>query len=116
MWEIDLSRIMHWLEALDQKSYEQDVAALEILEDRGPSLGRPLVDRIESSRHNNMKELRPGSSRTSKLRALFAFDPERRAVFLVAGDKFGEWKAWYKENVPIADDLFDEHLNEMGMD
>jgi hypothetical protein len=113
MWEIDLSLVEGWLKDLDQESYEQVVAALEILEDQGPFLGRPLVDAVKGSRHKNMKELRPGSSGRSELRALFAFDPERKAILLVAGDKSGEWKSWYKVNIPIADDRFDEHLQRL---
>jgi hypothetical protein len=113
MWEIDLSLVEGWLKDLDQESYEQVVAALEILEDQGPLLGRPLVDTVKGSRHRNMKELRPGSSGRSELRALFAFDPERKAILLVAGDKSGEWESWYKVNIPIADDRFDEHLQRL---
>jgi len=91
-------------------SYEQVVAALELLAERGPQLGRPLVDTVVRSRHRNMKELRPGSSGRSELRILFAFDPERHAILLVAGDKAGNWSKWYKTNIPIADELFDDHL------
>lgn len=40
---------------------------------------------------------------------LFAFDPERSAIMLIAGDKAGNWTRWYKKNIPLADDLFDEH-------
>jgi len=113
MWEMDLSLVEGWLKDLDQESYEQVVAALEILKDQGPLLGRPLVDTVKSSRHRNMKELRPGSSGWSELRVLFAFDPERRAILLVAGDKSGEWESWYRVNIPIADDRFDEHLQRL---
>lgn len=57
-----------------------------------------------------MKELRPGSSGRSELRILLAFDPERHAILLVAGDKAGNWTKWHKTNIPMADDLFDVHL------
>jgi hypothetical protein len=57
-----------------------------------------------------MKELRPGSSGRSELRILFAFDPQRRAIVLVAGDKAGIWKSWYRMNIPVADDRFDRHI------
>ncbi|MEA5118396.1 MAG: type II toxin-antitoxin system RelE/ParE family toxin, partial [Propionicimonas sp.] len=59
-------------------------------------------------------ELRPGSSGRSELRVLFAFDPVRRGILLVAGDKAGNWKQWYRRNIPIADDLFDAHLRLRG--
>ena len=31
-------------------------------------------------------------------------------IFFVAGDKAGNWKRWYKVNIPKADDLFDQHI------
>ena len=110
MWEVDITLIADWLRSLDQTSYEQVIAALEVLRDRGPSLGRPLVDTITASRHRNMKELRPGSAGRSEVRILFAFDPKRMAILLIAGDKAGSWTRWYKRNVPLADDLFDKHI------
>ncbi|RLP71902.1 hypothetical protein D9V32_15760 [Mycetocola tolaasinivorans] len=67
---------------------------IELLEEHGPQLGRPLEDTVVSSRHRNMKELRPGSSGRSELRILFAFDPRRQAILLIAGDKAGDWVRW----------------------
>ncbi|MGO1410151.1 MAG: type II toxin-antitoxin system RelE/ParE family toxin [Microbacterium sp.] len=107
---MDIELIAGWLASLDDNSREQVVAAIELLEDRGPQLGRPIVDTVASSRHRNMKELRPGSAGRSELRVLFAFDPERSAIMLIAGDKAGNWTHWYKKNIPMADDLFDNHL------
>lgn len=109
-WEVDLDLVEAWLLELDQRSYELVIAAVELLGENGPQLGRPLVDAVAGSRHRNMKELRPGSSGRSELRILFAFDPQRRAIVLVAGDKAGNWKKWYLQNIPIADDRFDEHI------
>lgn len=82
-----------------------------LLAEHGPQLGRPIVDTVNRSRHRNMKELRPGSSGRTELRLLFAFDPQRRAIFLVAGDKAGNWQRWYTKNIPVADELFDAHLH-----
>ena len=73
MWRVDLGLIEDWLDSLDDRSVEQVVAAIEVLAERGPNLGRPLVDTVTASRHRNMKELRPGSSGRSELRVLFAF-------------------------------------------
>ena len=112
-WVVDVELITDWLAGLDDRSHELVIAALELLAERGPLLGRPLVDTVTSSRHNNMKELRPGSAGRTELRALFAFDPQRAAIMLVAGDKQGQWKRWYDQNIPIADDLFDTHLNKL---
>lgn len=110
---MNVELVNDWLLSLDQESYEQVVAALEVLAARGPHLGRPLVDTVTASRHRNMKELRPGSSGRSELRALFAFDPERQAILLVAGDKSGNWKKWYTRNIPLADERFDRHLEQL---
>ncbi len=83
---------------------------MEVLEERGPALGRPLVDNLHQSRHANMKELRPLGG---DLRILFAFDPRRTAILLIGGDKRGRWNEWYAEMVPVADQLYDEHLAEL---
>lgn len=113
MWRVDIELIAGWLSSLDVDSREQVVAAIELLEDRGPQLGRPIVDTVTASRHHNMKELRPGSSGRSELRILFAFDPQRSAILLIAGNKAGNWIRWYKKNIPLADDLFDDHLRRL---
>ena len=65
---------------------------------------------IEGSRHPNIKELRPGSTGRTEVRVLFALDKQRKAILLVGGDKSDDRKDWYKVNVPIADDRFDERL------
>ena len=115
-WEIDTDLIEDWLLSLDAGTYLQVRAALQILSVDGPQLGRPLVDAVTTSRHRNMKELRPGSSGCSEVRMLFAFDPKRRAIILVAGDKAGKWDRWYREAVPTADALLDKHLEDLKKD
>lgn len=115
-WEIDVELIDDWLKAVDEGTYDQVVAALQILIELGPALGRPLVDSVVGSRHKNMKELRPGSSGRSEVRILFAFDPQRRAILLLAGDKQGAWAKWYRKNIPLADDRYDEHVDKLKKD
>jgi hypothetical protein len=73
-------------------------------------LGRPLVDRLKGSTFHHMKELRPGSAGTTEIRMIFAFDPQREAIFLVAGDKAGQWRAWYRNAIALADIRYAEHL------
>jgi len=72
-----------------------------------------LVDSIVGSRHKNMKELRPGSAGRSEVRILFPFDPKRRGIMLLAGDKHGPWVRWYRKNLPVADGRYDEHLQKL---
>jgi hypothetical protein len=102
-----------WADDLDQQDAEALLAAIRILRDDGPTLGRPLVDTIKGSRHANMKELRPGSTGRTEIRVLFAFDLERQAILLVGGDKSDDWTGWYKVNIPIADERFAEHQNKI---
>jgi hypothetical protein len=71
--------------------------AVEVLQERGPGLGRPFVDTVKGSRHANMKELRP---RGGFIRILFARSTAdghlargrgqaRSLEFLVRGDDSG---------------------------
>lgn len=107
-WDIEFTeQAEKWYMTLVPDDGDRIAAALDELESRGPALGRPFVDSIHGSRHHNMKELR---SIGGHLRMLFAFDPDRTAVVLLGGDKRGNWTDWYEENVPIADELYDEHL------
>ena len=61
-----------------------------------------------------MKELRPGSTGRSEIRILFAFDPWQQIVLLVAGDKSANWRNWYREAIPRAEQLFVEHIEAMS--
>ena len=110
IWTVEFhSDFRVWADGLAQRDKEALLAALRVLEDEGPTLGRPLVDTITASRHANMKELRPGSTGRTEIRVLFAFDKARKAIMLVGGDKSANWKRWYETNVPIADDRLDAH-------
>ncbi len=110
-WEVLLlDDVVEWFTELPARDAALVAAAIDLLEEQGPSLGRPLVDHVKASRHHNMKELRPGSAGRSEIRILFAFDPRRRAVLLIAGDKAGNWKRWYEQHIPIADDRYHEWL------
>jgi hypothetical protein len=110
-WEIYVTdEVREWINALDATSHRLVVQAIDILADRGPALGRPLVDHVEHSRVQNLKELRPGSVGRSELRVLFVFDPWRSAILLVAGDKSGNWRPWYREAIPRAEHLLEIYL------
>lgn len=101
-----LDEVDEWFLALAQDDPDlaaEVEAAIDTLADRGPALGRPLVDRLKGSRLHNMKELRATSSERLAIRILFVFDPSRQAVLLVAGDKAGDWKRWYRRNIPLAE-------------
>ena len=96
-------------EAVQDALYEE----IEMLETFGPMLGRPTVDTLKDSRHSNMKELRFDAD-NGVWRTAFAFDPERKAILLVAGDKSGtSQKRFYKQLIKKADERFTEHLEQL---
>lgn len=90
----------------DLDSAVQVAQAVAALREEGPTLGRPLVDRLKGSFLHHLKELRPGSRGRSEIRIIFAFDPTRSALLLLGGDKAGNWERWYKENIPLAEQLY----------
>ena len=103
---------LHQLRRTDRASAILVGQAITALLEEGPSLGRPLVDRMKGSTLHNLKELRPGSTGTTEIRILFIFDPDRNAVLLVAGDKAGQWKTWYRQAIPLAEARYATYLKE----
>jgi hypothetical protein len=71
------------------------------------------VDTLSGARHPNLKELRFRAS-DGQWRVAFAFDPARRAIVLVGGDKTGRnQQRFYRNLIAIADRRFDDHLSRM---
>ena len=104
-----------WFTALiknDLGSAVQVAQAVAALREEGPTLGRPLVDRLKGSRIHHLKELRPGSGGRSEIRIIFAFDPARSALLLLGGDKAGNWQRWYRDNIPAAEQLYIDYTIE----
>lgn len=116
-WEIlFVEEVAEWFDDVlknDPPTADLIEDALDWLAKHGPTAGRPLVDRVKGSRYHHMKELRPGSSGSSEVRILFTFDPRRRAVLLIAGDKAGNWHGWYRTAIPIAEQRYRAHLEEL---
>ena len=100
-----------WWDALNEEEQEDVRASVLLLEDYGISLGHPHSSRVHGSRHSHMRELRV-QHQGRPYRVLYAFDPLRNAILLIGGDKTGDDR-WYDKYVPIADNLYDEHLNEI---
>ena len=115
-WKVKiLEPALSWLHELrrqDRETAQLVGAAIKVLQEDGPGLGRPLVDTIRGSSIKNLKELRPGSSGSSEVRLLFVFDPKQQAVFLVAGNKAGQWKQWYQQAITKAEKAYADYLRE----
>jgi hypothetical protein len=100
-----------WWEGLTEAEQEDVSATIELLEARGPQLPFPYSSGINGSKHSHMRELRI-QHHGRPYRVLYAFDPRRMAILLIGGDKTGK-DEWYDKYVPIADRLYDEHIQEL---
>ena len=86
-WEVSFHPALDpEFEALALEVQDELLAQAKVIEMFGPALGRPRVDTLNGSRHANMKELR-FTAAGGVWRVAFAFDPEREAILLAAGDK-----------------------------
>lgn len=115
-WEVLVTEEFEgWWRELGAEHQDALAARIAMLRDHGPALGRPTVDTLEWAGLANLKELRASVGR-ARLRVLFVFDPLRRAVLLVGGNKAGQWRSWYLRTVPQAERLYAEHLERMRRD
>jgi hypothetical protein len=100
-----------WWDDLNE-SEQVDVAAMvALLEMRDVRLGFPYSSGINGSRHSHMRELRIQSN-GKPIRVFYAFNPLRNAILLIGGDKTGDDR-FYDQFIPIADDLYDQHIIEL---
>jgi hypothetical protein len=97
-------------DVLPEDVQDELLAHAKLLQQFGPQLGRPRVDTLKGSHHTNMKELRFDAA-DGVWRVAFAFDPNRKAILLVCGDKSGGSETrFYRQLIEKADGRFDAHL------
>lgn len=101
-----------WWDDLDAEEQYSVRAGVEKLIKFGPQLDHPYSSKIRGSRHRHMRELRI-QHRGKPYRVLYAFDPRRVAILLIGGEKTGRHR-WYRQFVPMADYLYDQHLREIA--
>ena len=112
VWDVEYTdEFGAWWVGLSEAEQVSLDASVRLLEERGPALGFPHSSGIKGSKHSHMRELRTQHD-GRPLRTLYAFDPRRSAILLIGGDKTGDGR-WYEVNVPIADRLYDEHLEQL---
>ena len=98
---------------LPEAVQDELLASAKLLAVFGPKLSRPHADTLKDSAFSNMKELRFEAD-GGVWRIAFAFDPERKAILLVAGDKSGgSEKRFYKSLIAKADRRFKAHLDRL---
>ena len=111
-WEVEYTdEFGAWCDSLTEIEQESVRASVKLLEDYGPALRFPHSSGIETSRHGHMRELR-AQHEGRPYRTLYAFDPRRAAILLIGGDKTGNDR-WYEQFVPIADGLYEQHLEQL---
>ncbi len=111
-WEIIFQEDFNLeFDELNELVQNECLAHLRVLEKFGPELGRPHIDTLKGSKHSNMKELRFNAD-NGVWRLAFAFDPSRKGILLIYGDKSGgSEKRFYKALIKKADQRFDKHLS-----
>ena len=108
-WDVEYTdEFEAWWDVLTAAEQSDVGAVVRLLEAKGPTLGYPYSAGVESSKHGHMRELRI-QHQGRPYRVLYAFDPRRIALLLLGGDKTGDAR-WYERLVPIADRLYDTHL------
>ena len=111
-WEVEFTdEFGGWWGTLTEQQQDDVAHGVGLLAELGPALDFPYSSKVKGSRHSHMRELRTQSG-GRPLRTLYAFDPLRTAILLLGGDKTGDDR-WYEKFVPVADRLYDEHLNEL---
>ena len=111
-WDVEFTdEFGAWWEALTEEEQDDVAHSVGLLSALGPALGFPHSSKVAGSRHGHMRELRTQSA-GRPLRTLYAFDPRRTAILLLGGDKTGDGR-WYEKFVPLADPLYDEHLEDL---
>ena len=111
-WDVEYTdEFEDWWKYLTEAEQESVAATVGLLEIEGPRLPFPYSSGVEGSRHGHMRELRIQHA-GRPYRVLYAFDPRRCAILLIGGDKTGNDR-WYEQFVPVADRLYDEHLDSL---
>lgn len=111
-WEVEFTdEFGRWWETLTEDQQDDVAYSVGLLAELGPALGFPHSSKVNVSRYSQMRELRTQSA-GRPLRTLYAFDPLRTAMLLIGGDKTGDDR-WYERFVPVADRLYEQHLDEL---
>ena len=100
-----------WWDGLSEREQDSVAASVRLLEEKGPHLPFPHSSSVRGSRYSHLRELRV-QHEGRPYRVLYAFDPRRIAILLIGGDKTGDGR-WYQRFIPVAETLYDEHLEEI---
>lgn len=111
-WEVEYTdEFGAWYRLLSEAVQDDIDRNVGLLEAKGPQLPFPYSSGVSTSRHAHLRELRVQSN-GEPYRIFYAFNPLRSAILLVGGSKQGDAR-FYERVVPVADDLYDIHLEEL---
>ena len=111
-WSVEYTNEFgEWWESLSEGQQDDTTVIVELLEEDGPDLRFPRSSGLHASKHEHMRELRIQSG-GKPIRVFYAFDPRRSAILLIGGDKTSNDR-FYEENIPIADRLYDAHIEQI---
>ena len=111
-WDVEFTdEFERWWTELEESVQDAIDRAVALLEARGPTLPFPHSSDVRGSKHGNMRELRVQAG-GQPYRIFYAFDPRRAAILLIGGTKAGDDR-FYERMIPIADRIYDEHLEEL---
>ncbi|KAE9532892.1 addiction module toxin RelE [Ursidibacter arcticus] len=99
-----------WWDTLNTEEQIAVTASVTLLERLGINLKYPYSSQIIGSKYR-LRELRI-QHKGKPYRILYTFDPRRNAILLIAGNKASK-KRWYETNVPIAERLYEKHLQQI---
>ncbi|MGA3324118.1 MAG: type II toxin-antitoxin system RelE/ParE family toxin [Terriglobia bacterium] len=110
-WDVEgTDEFYSWFSGLASPQRVSVAAKIDLLEEKGPSLGRPHVDTLKGSKFTNLKELIVQHA-GDPYRVIFAFDPRQTAILLLGGRKTDN--KWYKSAIPAAEKLYERYLDEI---
>ena len=110
-WNIEATdEFQDWFAGLNSDERVSIASKIDVLEEVGPSLGRPYVDTVKGSKFSHMKELRVQHG-GKPYRIMFAFDPRQTGILLIGGRKGA--KNWYEKMIALADEIYTSYLEEL---
>lgn len=116
-WVVEFTNeFADWWESLNEIVQDAIDRSVHLLESRGPTLPFPHSSDVRGSKHGNMRELRTQVG-GEPYRIFYAFDARRVAILLIGASKEGKGNVpFYERLTPIADRLYDEHLEQLARD
>jgi hypothetical protein len=96
-----------WFDELDKQQGRAVAVKVGLLGAEGWTLGFPHSSALKGTQYA-LRELRAQAGGHA-LRVVYGFDPLRRAVMLLGGDKMGDDR-FYERMLPRAERLWEQHI------